>query len=270
MVRRTMRGFWRGVALLSIAWNGPVTALEQARPSNPAPEWALLVSPYAWGASLKGKGSLAGISTSIDVPFSDILDELDLAVMGNAEVTNGRFGFYLDGQYVETSQSKHLLAHRISLGVATTRLSAGAFFKLYETELGGTTVFGRPRTLSFEPTAGVRWTRLSGHVGLAGLGFGKASGWYDPFVGLRINADLTDRWNLLAEADAGGTGTSQYSFHAQAYLGYRTLLLGRETTLRAGYRAIYQNYTADDFTGRNRFRWDVTQHGPAVGLTMRF
>lgn len=259
-----------GFALLATACGLPAASREKVQPPNPAPEWALLVSPYAWAASLKGKGSLAGIRTSIDIPFSEILDELDLAVMGNAEVTNGRFGFYVDGQYVETSQSKHLLTRRISLGVATTRLSAGAYFKLYETALGGKTVFGRPRTLSFEPTAGVRWTRLSGDIGVPGLGFGKASGWYDPFAGLRINADLTDRWNLFAEADAGGTGSSRYSFHGQAYLGYRTLLFGRETTLRAGYRAIYQNYTADDFTGRNRFRWDVTQHGPAVGLTMRF
>lgn len=256
--------------LLAVASSTPAAYQEQIRPPKPAPGWSLLVSPYAWGASLKGKGSLAGIRTNIDIPFSEILDELDLAMMGNAEVTNGRYGFYVDGQYVETSQSKHLLARRISLSVATTRLSAGVFFKLYETELAGTTAFGRPRTLSFEPTAGVRWTRLSGDIGVPGLGFGKASGWYDPFVGLRVNADLTDRWNLFAEADAGGTSSSQYSLHGRAYLGYRTLLFGRETTLRAGYRAIYQNYTADDFTGRNRFRWDVTQHGPAVGLTMRF
>ncbi len=270
MLRGNATSLCCGLALLGAAWSGPAAAGEPAPPSKPAREWALLVSPYVWGASLRGKGSLAGIDTRIDIPFSEVLEQLDLAVMGNVEVTNGRFGFYVDGQYVETSQHEHLLARRISLRIATTRLSAGAFFKLYEAELGGSTVFGRPRTLSLEPTAGLRWTRLSGDVGLFGLSFGKASGWYDPFAGMRVNADLTDRWNLAAEADIGGTGQSQYSLHAQVYLGYRTLLFGHETTLRAGYRAIRQSYAADDFTGRNRFRWNVTQHGPAIGLTMRF
>ncbi len=257
--------------LVSMACPGlSARAQELARAPELIPGWTLLVSPYGWAASLRGKGSLAGVSTHIDVPFSEILDHLDIAVMGNVEATNGRFGFYLDGQYVETSQTEELYRHRIAVGITTTRLSAGVFFKLHEIALEGTTVFGRPRTISFEPTAGVRWTKLAGDIGVLGIGFGKSSDWYDPFIGLRINADLTDRWNLFAEADAGGTGPSQYSLQGQVYLGYRTLLFGHETVLRAGYRAIYQNYQAEDFTRRGRFRGDVTQHGPAVGLTMRF
>lgn len=245
-------------------------AQEGGRAAGMSPDWSLFVSPYVWAASLKGDAALAGRSTAVDVPFSEVLGHLDIAAMGNVEIGNGRYGFYVDGQYVETSQDAHALGLRLGINVKTTRLSAGAFFKLHEITLGGHTIFGRPRTISFEPTAGVRWTKLSGRIGVLGLGFGKASDWFDPFVGLRINADLDERWNLFLQADAGGTDASQLSLHAQAYLGYRILLFGRETVLRAGYRLIHQDYQADDFTRRTKFRWDVTQHGPAFGLTMRF
>lgn len=239
--------------------------------AEPEREWAVIVSPYAWAASLKGDASLAGFDTDVDVPFSDILDHLDFVLMGNVEVTNGRWGFYVDAQHVRTTQDEELLNNEIGLEIRTTSLAAGAFFKAYEVELGGDTVFGRPRTLSLEPTAGLRWTKLQADVSVLGLGASKSADWTDPFIGLRINADLTERWNLAAEADVGGFRVgSRLSLNGQAYLGYRTTMFGRPTILRAGYRALYQDYENDDFTGVNKFRWDVTQHGPVVGLSMRF
>lgn len=241
---------------------------EQTRPER---EWAVIVSPYAWAASLKGDASLAGFNTDVDVPFSDVFDHLDFVLMGNIEVTNGQWGFYVDAQHVRTSQDEELLSNEIGLKIRTTSLAAGAFFKAYEVELGGETVFARPRTLSIEPTAGIRWTKLEADVSVLNVNASKSADWTDPFIGLRMNADLTERWNLFAEADVGGFGVgSRLSVNAQAYLGYRTMMLGRPTILRAGYRALYQDYENDDFTGANKFRWDVTQHGPVVGLSMRF
>jgi len=237
----------------------------------PEREWAVIVSPYVWAASLNGSGSLAGFDTDVDVPFSDIFDHLDFALMGNIEITNGQWGVYFHGQHVKTSQDEQVFSHEIGLDITTTTLSAGAFFKAYEAVLGGDTVFGKPRTLSIEPTAGVRWTKLEADVEAFGLRASKSSDWTDPFVGLRMNADLTERWNLFAEADVGGFGVgSKVSVNAQAYLGYRTMMLGHPTVLRAGYRLLYQDYENDDFTGANKFKWDVSQHGPAIGFSMRF
>jgi hypothetical protein len=238
---------------------------------EPEPEWAVIVSPYVWAASLKGNASLAGFDTDVDVLFSEIFDHLDLALMGNVEVTNGKWGVYFDGQHVQTSQDERVFAHEIGIDIKTTTLAAGAFFKAYEVELGGQTVFGKPRTISFEPTVGVRWTELKADVSAFGVSSTKNSDWADPFIGLRMNADLTDRWNLFAEADVGGFDVgSKVSVNAQAYLGYRMEMFGKPTILRAGYRLLYQDYENDDFTGANKFRWDVSQHGPVVGFSMRF
>ena len=257
--------------LSSIVFSAARAADFDAERMEPEPEWAVIVSPYVWAASLKGNASLAGFDTDVDVPFSEIFDHLDLALMGNVEVTNGKWGVYFDGQHVQTSQDERVFAHEIGIDIKTTTLAAGAFFKAYEVELGGQTVFGKPRTISFEPTVGVRWTELKADVSAFGVSSTKNSDWADPFIGLRMNADLTDRWNLFAEADVGGFDVgSKVSVNAQAYLGYRMEMLGKPTILRAGYRLLYQDYENDDFTGANKFRWDVSQHGPVVGFSMRF
>jgi hypothetical protein len=237
----------------------------------PQSDWTVIVSPYVWAASLKGDASLAGFDTDVDVPFKDTLDHLDLALMGNIELTNGQWGVYFDGQYVRTSQDEELLSHEIGLDIKMTTLAVGAFYQIYEQELGGNTVFGKPRTLSIEPTIGLRWSKLEADVSVAGLNASKSADWTDPFVGLRLNADLSERWNLVAEADVGGFDIgSKLSVNAQAYLGYRTEMLGQPTILRAGYRLLYQDYESDDFTGVNKFRWDVNQHGPVIGFSMLF
>jgi len=257
--------------LSSIVFSAARAADFDAERMEPEPEWAVIVSPYVWAASLKGNASLAGFDTDVDVLFSEIFDHLDLALMGNVEVTNGKWGVYFDGQHVQTSQDERVFAHEIGIDIKTTTLAAGAFFKAYEVELGGQTVFGKPRTISFEPTVGVRWTELKADVSAFGVSSTKNSDWADPFIGLRMNADLTDRWNLFAEADVGGFDVgSKVSVNAQAYLGYRMEMFGKPTILRAGYRLLYQDYENDDFTGANKFRWDVSQHGPVVGFSMRF
>jgi hypothetical protein len=239
--------------------------------SAPQKDWTLVVSPYIWTASLSGKGRLAGFDTDVDVPFSDIFKNLDFAAMGNIEITNDQWGGYFDGQYVRTSQSENILGNKIGLDIKTTTLSAGAFFTAYETEFSGSTVFGKPRKLSIEPTAGVRWTQLKAGVSAFGLKADRTADWTDPFIGARVNVDLTDRWNLFSEVDVGGFGVgSKISVNAQSYLGYRTMMVGNPTILRAGYRVLYQDYQGEDFTGSNKLRWNVTQHGPVVGFSMLF
>ncbi len=234
-------------------------------------EWAVIVSPYLWAGSLDGSGSLAGFDTDINVPASEIIDHLDFVLMGNVEVTNGTWGTYLDAQHVRTSQDEELLSNEIGLDITTTWIAGGVFYKVWERETGGSTVFDKPRTISLEPTVGVRWTKLRAEASALGVSATKSADWTDPFVGLRTNIDLSDRWNIFAEADIGGFGIgSELSVNAHGYLGYRTTMFGKSTLLRAGYRVVYQDYENDDFTGVNKFRWDVTQHGPVFGFSVRF
>ena len=77
--------------------------------------------------------------------------------------------------------------------------------------------------------------------------------------------DLAERWAIGGEANVGGFGVgSDFTWNAQAYLGYRTTVFGRQTTFLFGYRALYQDYH------HHNFEWDVTMHGPVIGTAVRF
>ncbi len=243
-----------------------------AQPQPPVQDqqrWRVIVSPYLWGASLKGDVGLFGRSTDVDMPFRKIFDNLDAGVMGNIEIGNGVFGAYVDGQYVKTSQDADIRRHELDLDVTTTVVAGGVFYRLYDQPLEGATLFGDRRTFAIEPTAGLRWTRIKAGIDIDRFGLSRKVEWTDPFVGARVLYDIDDRWNLAAEADVGGFGAgTKLSANGQIYLGYRMRVFEVPTMLRIGYRALYQDYDRDD--SRDRFKYNVTQHGPVIGFSVVF
>ena len=235
-----------------------------------ADDWSVTISPYVWAASLNGKASLAGFTTRVDVPFSDTFDHLDFAVFGDAEIRKGRWGVFLDGQYVKTSQEENLRAQSLDLGVTTSRVQGALFYRIYDSPQGGDTATGSPRSFTIDPLVGLRWTKLKADIEVLGLQASRKADWTEPYVGVKSSWDVSERWNLSGEADVGGFGVDgKKSGNAQVFVGYRTYLLQQPSMLKIGYRTFYQRYSADDFTGQ-RFRWSVTQQGPVVGLSMTF
>ncbi len=267
--------FSRSIILASTVLIGMSATSFAADAVTPQPEiqdqqrWRVIFSPYVWGASLNGTAGLLGRSTDVNVPFREIFDNLDMTFMGNVDISNGTVGFFIDGQYVKTSQDENLRDNELALDIKTTTLAAGAYYRVYEQQLEGTTLFGNQRIFAIEPTLGVRWTRLE-----AGLEVGPYSGsrkveWTDPFVGARVFYDINDRWNIFAEADIGGFGAgTKLSANGQIYLGYRTMVFDIPTTFRVGYRALYQDYKDNDTV--EKFKYDVTQHGKVVGFSVSF
>lgn len=263
------------VGLLIACTAGAMGAMAQANEARATPvdsPWLVLVSPFVWAPSMSGQATLGGVNTHVDVPFSQTLGNLNSVFMGNLEVTNRTLGFYVDGVYADTHESHRVMGQKVGLSITQTTVAAGAYYRAYEQALGGATIFGEPRAWRVEPTAGVRWTRLASKLEIGSLGFAtqKKAQWSDPFLGLRMQADISDRWTLSGEADVGGFDTAtKNSYNAQGYLGYRTYLFQYPTILRAGYRVLSQEYQTRDFTG-NRFKYDVTQRGPVLGLSVRF
>jgi hypothetical protein len=228
-------------------------------------DWSLTVTPYMWASSLNGDAGVKGLHARINVPFRETLKELQFSAMGAAEFRRGNFGAYVNGEYGKVSSDKHVARLTLGVGMKSYLLAAGVYYRVYEAQLGGNTVFGTPRVFAIEPMVGARWTRLTTKVSVDGLGTSGSERWLYPFVGTRLFYDLTNRWNVAVEADIGGFGVgSRLSVNAQSYLGYRTTVLGLPTTLRAGYRVLHQDY-------RDRgFQWKVTQHGPIVGASVQF
>ncbi|HEV7336511.1 MAG TPA: hypothetical protein VGO06_11120 [Bosea sp. (in: a-proteobacteria)] len=263
-----------GAAAIGLAaclpFTTPADAADAAAPKaeaplRAAPDWTVTVSPYLWGASLNGDAAVFHHKRAVDVPFRDTVKDLKFGFMGAIEIQRGKLGFFANGQYTDVESNERLRWLDIGVGTRSTMLAAGASYRLFEAALGGDTVHGAPRIFALDPLAGVRWTRMTGSISVAGAGLSKTEAWFDPLIGARMTLDIDERWNLFAEADVGGFGVgSRITYNAQAYLGYRTTLLGRPTMLRAGYRALYQDYRDGGFL------WKVTQHGPVLGASMQF
>lgn len=230
--------------------------------------WHVVISPYLWAGSLNGSTSLANYAPPVHVPFSQIFQNLDLALMGQIEMTNGKYGVFVDGEYVATSKGLSVEGVPINLGMRSTMLNVGGYVRAFQYATGGDTVFGGRQELTVSPTFGLRWTQLRAWVDP--VASNHTANWIDPVIGVRVSYDLNDRWNLFSEADIGGFGMgSRFSANAQAYFGYRTHVFGKPTIVRVGYRVWYQDF-ANDKSGYENFAWKVTQHGPVVGLSMTF
>lgn len=241
-----------------------------AQSATSTDEWRVTVSPYVWATSLDGAITLAGHKAPVDVPFSDAFDQLESVVMGDVEVRKGRWGGYVDYQYAKTAEDVSLLGMPANLGTRTTTVSGGLLYRLIDDPLGGRTAFGDLRSLRVEPIVGARWSKVQADLATPLGATRKGAEWTDLLLGLRVEGDVTDRWTLRAQVDAGGLGDNdRNSVSWQALASYRTPLGDGAVSVNAGYRLLQQNYEQDDFTGQ-RFDWKVSRHGPVLGLSLTY
>jgi hypothetical protein len=233
-------------------------------------EWQFTVIPYLWASGLEGDVKVGGQQSSIDLSFSDILEDLDFAGMVQIEARKGRVGLFLNPLYMKLSSEEDFAVGSVQFDVdvetSMASVEFGGFYRLAEyivsDEKG-------ERVLFFDVLGGGRYVYLDSEIDISVLGRGvktdKTEEWVDPFIGGRARADLTPRWFIHARADIGGFGignTSDAAWNALAGFGYQ---LNERTAILAGYRAL-----SIDYDGGGNFELDVTFSGPVVGVAIEF
>ena len=266
-------------ATLAAGLVGSPVAAEDAAPAS-AP-WQLSVTPYLWALSVKGDVGVGETEADVDASFSDILDDLNYAVMLELELRKGRFGLVSDTIYADLEDDAATAEDRLRIKATANILIQGlaGTYRLGTWQLAEFARAGR-LAVTVDPYAGIRYTyldtELKGRLDLPDLGVDARrtteadKHWVDPIVGLRTAWTLGERFSLILAGDAGGTSTnSQYSAQGVGLIGYRFGLFGQDNAnLVVGYRALHQKYQDGD--GRSRFDWDVTLHGPIAGLDITF
>lgn len=273
------------LGLASVLLLAGIAAGSSAGAQEPAPSsakaWEFSLTPYVWGTALKGDVGVGRTDTNVDASFDDILDSLNGALMLSAEARKGRFALISDTVFANLGSDGETTDGRLKIDAEAKmwiQSFGGAYrigtWKLTEFESAG------PLSVSVDPYAGARYTYLNaevkGRLDLPDFGIRArrtaetSESWVDPFIGLRTNWTLGDRWSLLLGGDVGGISTSeQYSAEAYGLAGYKFGLAGSTTAqLRAGYRVLKQKY--EDGDGPSAFAWDMTIHGPVVGLLIAF
>ena len=260
---------------------------QQPTVTPPAPEqakadpWQLSITPYLWAVALKGDLGVGRIDADVDASFDDILDNLNGALMLEAELRKGRFGVISDTIYANLEDNAAAGEGRLKIDATANLLiqSLAGTYRVGTWQLADWGAAG-PLSVTVDPYAGARYTyldtELKGKLDLPDFGIDAhrqvegSEHWVDPIVGVRTGWTLGERWSLVLAGDVGGISTSdQYSAEAFGLAGYRFGLFGENNAnLLAGYRVLKQKYENGD--GRSRFDWDMTIHGPIVGLKITF
>jgi hypothetical protein len=249
-----------GAALL-VALSASGTWAEDEDPNA----WHVTFTPYFWATGLYGDVTVHGADAHLDASFVDLLDNTDTLVglQGHLEVSRGRFGVYGDFFYVRTTVED---AGVTDLDVTTRMwfIEFGAQYRVLDTTAD------RVPGLTLDAYAGGRYTYLELDLDTPGQpSLNQQVDWIDPLVGLRLGVHFSQHVFLLISGDVGGFGVgSDFAWSLTGLLGYRWQGAGVEWAVLAGYRALSEDYSSG--SGLNRFKWDVTMHGPILGFSVRF
>lgn len=239
------------------AFAGSSAPLPAPPPPPAASGWSFRAAPYLWTLGLEGTMGVKGLEVDVDVPFSDIFDDLDISFMGAFEARNGPWGITFDMQYSKLSDSTYPLGSQITSASFEMQQFMGNLalsYRVMENEGTAVDLYG-----------GVRMNWLDAEISVAGGKGGSASRsgdetWADAIVGLRFQTPLGGDWAFRAVGDIGA-GDSDLTWQGMGILVYR---LSESWNLGFGYRAIGVDYQDGGFT------YDVTSHGPILGAEYRF
>jgi opacity protein-like surface antigen len=86
--------------------------------------------------------------------------------------------------------------------------------------------------------------------------------WVDPFIGVRAQWNLTDKWFLAGKSDIGGFSVgSDLAWSLQGTAGYR---FTEKVSAEVGYRYLDTDYEDGAFS------YDIAEHGFFLGLNVAF
>jgi len=239
-------------------------------------KWSFTVAPYMWAIGMNGDVGVAGFKTSVNDSFIDVMQDSDsvMAFMGDLSASKGPWTFFVSPTWARLgSDDQSFGPIKADITETITIIGFGMKYRLAEWSLadapGGSPAWAN-QMFTFDLLAGGRYTHLDIELDFKRIGNrDKSKDWVDPFVGAVTQIGLTDKLSFRVRGDVGGFGVgSDITLNGVGLLGYKVRPFGLDGTLAAGYRALYQDYT--DGSGRNKFTWNMTLHGPVLGLAVTF
>ena len=251
----------KNINLLAIALTASISFGANAN------DWALEVEPYLMATNIVGDASIGRVSGApIDVDFTAILDNLDMAAMLHFEAHHkSGWGLAVDYGFMDLSQKKSNTRDGfIKVGLRQGVLET---LGLYRTKYNS--------TMTIDYFAGVRWwdndlELVVDPAIIAGSSNIKVKeDWLDVVVGMRINSQINKNWNFVARADIGGFGLSaDFTSTVEAGATYR---MSKSMSLDMKYKASWVDYDNEDNAGGvGHYQYDTVTHGPILGLNISF
>ena len=254
------------------------------------PSWSFRFTPYGWLTALNGTQTVRGRSVKIDASFIDIVEKSDTLVglMGDFEARNGRFALYGDLVWSSIGFERSDVRTRTPAPGTTTSVgrAVGLDIQMAIVEVGAAYEVARSGPLAFDVLGGARYwyqeadlslevtrTLDIGDLELAGTRALARSGsvdWLDPVIGARVRYAVAPGHELFLRGDIGGFVVgSDFSWQAIGGYGFDFGVYNGITFSGViGYRALSVDYAQGE--GRRRYEFDMLQHGPILGVSMRW
>lgn len=222
--------------------------------------------PYIWATTFEGDMGLKGIKSEADLSLSGTFDKANGGAGFMFMARSGDWAFNTDFFHTELSDTSPG-PEGIDFEEARLDLDAN-----YWTQTVGYS-FLRNDYGHFGLLLGFRFADAKGKLEARGgtlpdgtpverRHFSGSDSWIDPVVGYDLRSEISEAVYFHSEGDIGGFGAnSDLTWRALAGLG---LGMSEKAFLEVGYKAISFDYEARDFI------YDITSHGPFLGLDLTF
>lgn len=219
----------------------------------------------------EGVSTVAGSSVDIDLNLSEVLELLDFAASGRYEAWNDDFGVIVDANYVGIEGDGDFPAPPGSTFSVNVRQKWLALMGAYRVMQG--TYGAQNRAFAVDLQAGARLNALRQEIAVTTPGpvarpvIGGDESWVEPVIGARGMWRLNDRWTTVASLELGGFGAGGNKLQVGANVGF-DYQAWDNTAITFGYRYFGIDYSKELASGT--FAYDVTQHGPYLGVKVMF
>jgi hypothetical protein len=222
-------------------------------------EWQFEVTPYVWAAGFEGTVHIGDRTASASASFSDILKNLQFATMGHYEARKGRWSIMVDPTYVSLGKAGTgpLGAVSVDGDFEQFFVGVGGSFRAYQGERGNVDIL-----------FGARYTHMAAELKFYNaIPDRRASkNQWDPYIGIRTEAKMRERWLFQFRADLAALGSGgNTSYDVTLRFDYK---MTKVTSLSFGY--IYLDLSYDGGIGPGRLEYDTNMAGPYLGLAFRF
>jgi len=236
------------------AWSA---ALLAGQPTDSESGWKNTIVVYLLGPTIEGTAGLGPLDGDVDIDPGQVFDSLDGAFLATYGVEKDRWGALFDLIYMDLSAD--LTGKQIPLtgeiGLKQLIFGANAAYRINDTMQ--VLVGGRYVDLS---------TKFTLNLPSSPANFKVDESWFDPTIGLRFAGPIGERWSYGVLGDIGGFGVgSDFTWQLTGSLSVR---MTEHSLFTFGYR--YLDFDYEDGQGLDAFKFDVAEHGPALGFRFEF
>ncbi len=222
--------------------------------------WEFSFAPYLYATGISGTVGARGRVLEVDASFGNVLENLDIGLMGTFEARKGKLIFLSDLVWTKMSAERDTpggLYSTAKVGVNLFIFDPEVGYRVYESKAGSFDVLGGVRIWSVENNINLT-TGL-----LPGFDVSQRKSWAAPVVGFHGLLNLSPKFFLSTKFDIGGAGIGA-DLTTQFYGGggYR---ITPKIALIGGYRYLQVDY--DDSEG---FLFDTKMNGLVIGARFNF